>query len=81
MKYYRLIFRKTPENVLFSDIQEHEVDQQEFEKIKWDRPIIRQVMGGDQHFLALDPTYLDAMVLGIGTYLEMDSDNYDPTKV
>ena len=81
MKYFRLIFRKTEEHVLFSEIQEHEVDQEDFEKIKWDRPIIRQMMGGDQHFLALDPTYLDAMVLGIGTYMEMNSDSYDPAKV
>jgi hypothetical protein len=81
MKYYRLIFRKTPDHVLFSEIQEHEVEQEEFDKIKWDRPIIRQSIGGDQHFLSLDPTYLDAMVLGIGTYMEMDNANYDPTKV
>jgi hypothetical protein len=75
MKYYRLIFRKDKETVMFSEIQEHTVDQEEFEQIKWDRPIIRQIMGGDFHFLALDATYLDAMVLGIGTYLEMDSGN------
>ncbi len=81
MKYYRLIFRKQDGTVLFSEIQEHEIDQEEFEKMKWDRPIIRHVMGGDQHFLSLDPTYLDAMVLGIGTHLEMESADYDPSKI
>ena len=81
MKYYRIIFRKQEDTVLFSEIQEHEIDQEEFESMKWDRPIIRHVMGGDQHFLSLDATYLDAMVLGIGTYLEMNSDSYDPTKI
>lgn len=75
MKYYRLIFRKDKDTVMFSEIQEHTVDQEEFEQIKWDRPIIRQIMGGDFHFLSLDATYLDAMVLGIGTYLEMDGGN------
>tara|TARA_R100000008_G_C3460951_1_gene104133 strand:- start:13 stop:243 length:231 start_codon:yes stop_codon:yes gene_type:complete len=72
MKYYRLIFRKQEDTVFFSEIQEHEIGREEFESMKWDRPIIRQVMGADQHFISLDPTYLDAMVLGIGTYLEMD---------
>jgi len=76
MKYYRLIFRKQDGTVFFSEIQEHEIDKEEFQQMKWDRPIVRQVMGGDQHFLSLDPTYLDALVLGIGTYLEMDSDSY-----
>jgi hypothetical protein len=74
MQYYRLIFRKDQDTVVFSEIQEHEVEQEEFEKIKWDRPIIRQILGGDQHFLALDPTYLDAMVLGIGVYLEIQGE-------
>jgi len=81
MKYYRLIFRKRDDTVLFSDIQEHSISHEEFEQMKWDRPIIRQEMGGDQHFLALDVTYLDAMLLGIGTYMEMDSDTYNPVTV
>mgnify|MGYP003662555224 FL=1 len=79
MKYYRIIFRKQEDTVFFSEIQEHEISEEEFRQMKWDRPIVRQVMGGDQHFLSLDPTYLDALVLGIGTYLEMESTSYDPT--
>ena len=79
MKYYRLIFRKQDDVVMFSEIQEHAVSEEDFQTIKWEKHIIRHVMGGDHHFLALDPTYLDAMVLGIGTYQEMNSDSYDPT--
>ena len=46
MKYYRLIFRKQDGTVFFSEIQEHEIDKEEFQQMKWDRPIVRQVMGG-----------------------------------
>ena len=76
MKYYRIIFRKQDDAVMFSEIQEHEADEEDFQKMQWDRPIIRHVMGGDHHFLALDPTYLDAMALGIGTYQYMLSPEY-----
>jgi hypothetical protein len=81
MKYYRLIFRKKDNVIMFSEIQEHEADEEDFQTLQWDRPIIRHVMGGDQHFLALDPTYLDAMALGIGTYQNMSDPSYDPSEM
>ena len=71
MKYYRLIFKREDEKVLFSEIIEQEVTISEFESMNWDSPIIRHEMAGHVHFIALDRDYLDAMLLGIGTYQVM----------
>ena len=71
MKYYRLIFKRENEKVLFSEIIEQEVTVSEFESMNWDSPIIRHEMAGHVHFIALDRDYLDAMLLGIGTYQVM----------
>ena len=71
MKYYRLIFKRENEKVLFSEIIEQEVTVSEFESMNWDSPIIRHKMAGHVHFIALDRDYLDAMLLGIGTYQVM----------
>jgi hypothetical protein len=71
MKYYRLIFKREDEKVLFSEIIEQEVTVSEFESMNWDSPIIRHEMAGHVHFIALDRDYLDAMLLGIGTYQVM----------
>lgn len=68
MKYYRLMFKKENDQVLFSDIIEQDISQQELESLNWDAPIVRHEMAGMMHFLALDRDYLDAMLLGIGTY-------------
>lgn len=68
MKYYRLMFKKENDKVLFSDIIEQDISQQELESLNWDAPIVRHEMAGQIHFLALDRDYLDAMLLGIGTY-------------
>jgi hypothetical protein len=68
MKYYRLIFKKENDQVLFSQIIEQDVLKHELESMNWDAPIIRHEMAGHIHFLALDREYLDAMLLGIGTY-------------
>jgi uncharacterized pyridoxamine 5'-phosphate oxidase family protein len=68
MKYYRLIFKEENEKVLFSQIIEQEMNQVDFETMNWDAPIIRHEIAGHIHFLALDREYLDAMLLGIGTY-------------
>ena len=76
MRYYRLVFRKQDGVVMFSDIQEHTIDQEEFSQMSWDKPIVRHIMGGDYHFLSLDPTYLDAMILGLGTYQEMNDSSF-----
>jgi len=68
MKYYRLIFKVEKEKVLFSEVIEQEMPMHEFQSMNWDAPIIRHEMAGHVHFLALDREYLDAMLLGIGTY-------------
>lgn len=71
MKYYRLIFKKENDKVMFSEIIEQEISKHELESMNWDAPIIRHEMAGHMHFLALDRDYLDAMLLGIGTYQAM----------
>lgn len=71
MKYYRLIFKKENDKVMFSEIIEQEISVDEFESMNWDSPIIRHEMAGHMHFIALDRDYLDAMLLGIGTYQTM----------
>lgn len=68
MKYYRLIFKQENEKVMFSDIIEQDISQNDLESMNWEAPIIRHEMAGHIHFLALDRDYLDAMLLGIGTY-------------
>jgi hypothetical protein len=71
MNYYRLIFKKEDGKVMFSDILSQEMDIEEFQKIKWDKPILRQEVADHVHFIALDVAYLDSMMLGIATYQEM----------
>jgi hypothetical protein len=68
MKYYRLIFKREDDKVLFSEIIEQEVATEDLESMNWDSPIVRHEIAGHIHFLALDRDYLDAMMLGIGTY-------------
>lgn len=68
MKYYRLIFKREDDKVLFSEIIEQEVATEDLESMNWDAPIVRHEIAGHIHFLALDRDYLDAMMLGIGTY-------------
>jgi hypothetical protein len=71
MKYFRLIFKREDDKVLFSEIIEQEVTMSEFESMNWDSPIIRHEMAGHVHFISLDRDYLDSMLLGIGTYQAM----------
>lgn len=40
----------------------------EFQNMNWEAPIIRHEMAGNVHFISLSREYLDAMMLGIGTY-------------
>jgi hypothetical protein len=68
MKYYRLIFKREDDKVLFSEIIEQEIATEDLESMNWDAPIVRHEIAGHIHFLALDRDYLDAMMLGIGTY-------------
>jgi hypothetical protein len=71
MNYYRLIFKKEDDKVMFSDIVPQQMDIDEFQKIKWDKPILRQEIADHVHFIALDVAYLDAMMLGIAVHQEM----------
>ena len=68
MKYYRLIFKIENDIVMFSEIVEQLLEKDDLNSMNWDRPIIRHEMGGHIHSLSLDRDYLDAMMLGIGTY-------------
>ena len=68
MKYYRLIFKVENNKVLFSEIIEQEMPLDEFQNMNWEAPIIRHEMAGHVHFISLSREYLDAMMLGIGTY-------------
>jgi len=68
MKCYRLIFKKDNAKVMFSEIIEQTLSNEEFQSLSWDKPILRHEMAGHIHFLALDRDYLDAMLLGVGVY-------------
>lgn len=68
MKYYRLIFKKEDDKVMFSEIIEQQVPSDEVASMNWDSPIIKHEIAGHLHFIALDRDYLDAMMLGIGVY-------------
>lgn len=56
---------------MFSEIIEQDISQNELESMNWDNPIIRHEMAGHIHFIALDRDYLDAMLLGVGTYQKL----------
>jgi hypothetical protein len=71
MRYYRLIFKKENDKVMFSEIVQQQVSKEDFESMNWDAPIIRHDVAGHIHFLSLDRDYLDAMMLGIGIYQMM----------
>jgi hypothetical protein len=71
MNYYRLIFKKEDGKVFFSDIIRQEMSSEEFQKMKWDQPILRHEIGDHVHFISLDSTYLDCILLGVSTYQSM----------
>ncbi len=64
MKYYRLIFKKENEETLFTDIIEQVVDQKTFNEMNWEAPIVRHFDGKYLHFLSIDKSYLEAVLLG-----------------
>lgn len=73
MTYYRVIFRTAEDGITeWTNIIEAEMSDDDFEKMNWDKPIIRHVMHNQTHFLALDDKYLDAMILGIQTFKDHD---------
>lgn len=53
---------------MFTEIIEQIATQEEFNSMNWDRPIIRHEIANHIHFIAIDRDYLDAMLLGIGTF-------------
>lgn len=75
MKYYRLIFKTEKGKVLFSEILDGELTQEQFEQMNWDAPIVRHEIADHVHFLSLDPQYLDAILLGVGTYQKMSEES------
>lgn len=69
MTYYRLIFRKGEDGVPeWSNIMEQDMSEEDFSKMNWPKPIIRFPFKDELHFVSLEETYLDAMILGISTY-------------
>ena len=69
MTYYRIIFRTNDSGETeWTEIITQDMDDSDFEKMNWEKPIIRHQVGNQSHFIALDNKYLDAMILGIRTY-------------
>lgn len=73
MKYYRLVFKKEDDRVGVSEITEQDIPDQDFQKMNWEKPIIRHYDGKYLHFISLDAQYLDAMLAGINAYVEMSN--------
>ena len=74
MTYYRIIFRTNDSGETeWTEIITQEMDESDFEKMNWEKPIIRHQVGDQTHFIALDSNYLDAMILGIRTYKRQDA--------
>ena len=74
MTYYRIIFRTNDNGETeWTEIITQEMDESDFEKMNWEKPIIRHQVGNQTHFIALDNKYLDAMILGIRTYKGQDA--------
>ncbi len=74
MKYYRIIFRKNDENGTpeWTDIVEGDMADKDFQQMNWEKPIIRQLTKDHIHYMSLEEDYLNAMVLGIHTYKQME---------
>ena len=75
MKYYRIIFRKNEEdgNPEWTDVVEGDMTDEDFQQMNWEKPIIRQFTDGHAHYISLDEHYLNAMVLGIHTYKDLET--------
>lgn len=74
MKYHRLIFKTNEEGeCVFTEVLDMEMNEEDFGKMVWDKPIIRHIVDGHTHFISLDRSYLEAMLLGISTYQQVNS--------
>jgi len=72
MKYFRVIFKKDENGqCVFTEVAEQTMNDEEFEKMNWEKPIIRHEADDLIHFLALESNYLEAMILGIGVYQKL----------
>jgi hypothetical protein len=66
MTYYRLIIKKDESGqLLVSDISEQTIGMNEFEKIKWDKPIIYHFANNHHHFCSLEKEYLVSFCDGL----------------
>ena len=69
MKYFRVIFKRDEAGqCVFTDVIEQDISDEDFQKMNWEKPIIRHEVADHVHFLALDSSYLEAMLLGVGVY-------------
>ena len=71
MKYYRLIFKCENGTAMISDLIEQTIDEETFNSMNWNRPILRQFDGKHLHFMSLQREYLEAMVDGIQALKEI----------
>ena len=71
MVYYRLVIKKDKNGISASEIVKQFVDEQSYNDMVWDKPIISHEFDGMLHFIALDPSYLEAFLAGMQTYVEL----------
>jgi hypothetical protein len=71
MVYYRLVIKRDENGISASEIVKQFVDEQSYNDMIWDKPIIAHEFDGMHHFLALDPSYLEAFLAGMQTYVEL----------
>lgn len=73
MIYYRLVFKNSNNGTAVSEVTEQMTGDDNFESMNWDKPIIKHHDGKYHHYLAIDRTYLDAMLAGIAAINEANS--------
>ena len=70
--YYRVIFKNSDNGVGISEISENVIDEQTFNGMNWDpaKPVIAHNDGKYLHFISLDKTYLECMMVGLSAYFD-----------
>ena len=71
MRYYRLILKCENGVAMLSELIEQEIDEATFNKMNWEKPILRQFDGRHLHFMSLQKEYLESMVDGIQALKEI----------
>jgi hypothetical protein len=71
MRYFRVVLKVEDSKFYTSDIVEQNIDDQTFESMNWDKPLIRHVINNETHLIALEKEYLECLIAGIQIYLEM----------